>query len=199
MRYPRGTPYQGPVSNYDGQVSAEAFLGRVVYGRPAPLLAPRKHADEPFYGRLLDELANAHAALVRVNQSQGAAYHFANKLRKELPAELYSVGVKEDPDTPGEWLVLAYNRVTRSLSKPAWMDPPEPYTQGRIRWVGTKQVAAILGVSRGQANRVILKSGIEYRREGGKGVIKVKHADVSRLANRHRRWQHRSAPARKEA
>lgn len=190
--------YQGPLTSYDEQVSAEAFLGRVVYGRPAPLLGPGKHADEPFYGRLFDQLANAHAALVRVNRSQGAAYHFAAKLRRELPAELYSVGVKEDPDEPGMWLVLAYNRVTRSLTKPAWMDPPEPYTHGRVRWIGTRQLAAILGVTPGHAARVIKAANIEYKREGGRGQIQIKHGDVARLANRHRRWQHRSTPARKE-
>lgn len=194
MRYPRGTPYQGPLASYDEQVSPDSFLSRAVYGRPEPLHRHGKHRDEAFYGRLLDELANAHAALVAVYTSQSSALSFAKRLRPELPAELYRVGVKDDPDYPGEWMVIAYNRVTRSLKEPEW-SKPNPERRGRPRWLGSKEVAKRLGISPVQAARVMARSGVPVRRRGGRNELQVKQSDLVVLANRPGRWKRRTRKA----
>lgn len=194
MRYPRGTPYQGPLTSYDNQVSSDSFLSRAVYGRPAPLLAPGKHCDEDFYGRLLDELANSHVALVRVYTRESSAYSCAYRLRPELPAEFYAVGVKEDPDYPGEWMVLAYNRVTRAMKEPEW-SKPSVERRGRPKWLGSKEVARRLGISKVHAHRLMTQAAITTRRQGGRNEIQIRQSDLVVLANRKGRWQRRTREA----
>lgn len=193
VRYPAGTPYQGPTANYDRMTSPEDNLARVVYGLPRPLIKPGERMDSAFFGRLFDQLANAHAALVKICNCHGSAKNFASKLRKELPTDLYAVGVKQDDDNPQPdvWLVLAYNRVTRSLVRPSWLEPSA--RPGRDQWVTMEEAAYVLGVMPQQVRRLIDKYGISYRAEGGRRVRRVQRSDLVILANRPRRWKRRRA------
>lgn len=191
VRYPRGTAYQGPHANYDRLVSPEANLSRIVYGLPRPMLRPRQHRDDAFYGRLFDELTNSHAVLVKICNTKSSAYCFAKRLRPELHSELYSVGVKQNEDDPqdDEWLVIVYNRVTAALREPAWMRRPE----ARPDWLGSREAARILGVTPSHAARLMAR--VHHVRVGGRNEIMVHRNDLLVLANRHRRWRHRTKKA----
>lgn len=194
VRYPRGTPYQGPTANYDHLISPEQNLARVAYGLPRPLLAPGARMDSAFYGRLLDELANAHAVLVKICGTQGTAKNVASRLRPELPSELYEIGVKQDEDDPRPdvWLVIAYNRVSRSLIRPSWMNPTTPSGD---QWVDVKEAAYVLGISRSHVHYLIDRYGLETRISGGRREHHIRRGALLRLANRPGRWQRRKKTA----
>lgn len=195
VRYPVGTPYQGPVGNYDDQINADAFLRRVAYkARPAPLLAHRQRRNSAFYGRLIEELANAHAVLVKECSSPSTAAHCATVLRREIATELYEVAVREDVEhRPGEivWLVVVYNRVIMQLHEPGWMS----HLPGQPDWVGMKEVARVLGVTQGHASRLVSGSGCECRRVGGRNEIMIHRRELSAMANRRGRWRRRTRKA----
>lgn len=182
MRYPVGTPYQGPSVNYDAMMSPEKLLERIVYGRPAPLLRPYQRMDAEFFGRLFDQLANSHAAFVKVCASERDARRVAAAIRAELPTELYEVGCKQDPDAPmpDEWFVVAYNRITKSMRRPAWHDMLAPTQE----WVDTVEAARVLRVSRQQAGRLAQKYQLDTRRAGGRNQILIQRSDLPLLANR---------------
>lgn len=191
MRYPRGTAYQGPHANYDRLVSPEANLSRIVYGLPRPMLRPGQHRDDAFYGRLFDELANAHAVLVKIYSRESSARSFAQRLRPELKGGMYTVGVKQDEDNPrsDEWLVIVYNRVTHSLREPAWMREPE----ARSEWLGSAEAARVLGVTPHHA--ALLMSQVHHVRVGGRNEIMIHRNDLLVLANRPNRWKKRTRKA----
>lgn len=192
MRYPRGTPYQGPTANYDRLTSPAQNLARVVYGLPRPLLMPRQRMDAAFYGRLLDELANSHAVLVKVCSTYGFGRKFATQLRKELPGDLYEVGVKqnEDDPRPDEWLIIVYNRVTQRLLRPSWMNPMTPEGD---QWVDVKEAAHVLGLRLQQTRDLIHQYDIPRRYVGGRRKIEIRRSALLRLANRPGRWKKRSS------
>lgn len=194
MRYPRGTPYQGPTANYDRVTSPEQNLARVVYGLPRPLLAPYQRMDATFFGRLLDELANAHAVLVKICGSYGSARTFASKLRPELPSDLYQVGVKQDEDDPrpNVWLVIVYHRITMSLVRPSWMNPS---TLDGDQWIDVKEAAYVLGLREQQTRDLIHQHGIPHRVVGGRRKIEIRRGTLLRLANRPGRWKRRKKTA----
>jgi hypothetical protein len=189
MRYPRGTPYQGPTANYDRLRSPAENLSRLVYGVPRPLLAPRQRRDEEFYGRLLDELANNHAVLVKVCASGSYARAFCATLRKELPGELYEVRAKQDADDPrdDEWLVIAYNRVTRTMKEPGWIrsvtESPRP------THVNTAELCRILRLSRPQTIRLLDQYRIPYDVRGKRRERWIPRSEIGILLNRPRQWR----------
>lgn len=191
MRYPRGTVYQGPHANYDRLISPEANLSRIVYGLPRPMLKPGQHRDDAFYGRLFDELANAHAALVKIYRTESGARSFARRLRPDLAGGLYTVGVKQDEDNPksDEWMVIVYNRVTMQLREPAWMRQPE----ARSDWLSVREAARILGVTRQHAGRMMTQ--VHHVRTGGRREIMIHRNDLLVLANRPGRWRRRTRKA----
>lgn len=170
------------MTNYDRYTSPEQNLARMVYGTPKPLLGPRQRRDDEFYGRLFDQLANAHACLVKICYTKHSAKDFASRLRPELPSDLYSVGIKQNADEPrdDEWMVLVYNRVTRSMAVPAWLRQPKPQSE----WVDTEEAAKILGVSRSHVLVLINKYEIRHKIRGGRSEKLLHRDDLVILANR---------------
>lgn len=187
LRFPVGTPYQGPLANYDDQVTPDQLLRRLVYSKPEPLLKDRQRMDTPFFGRLLDQLANAHAAFVKVCTNEGSARQVASHLRKELPDDLYEVGVRQDPDLPldDEWMVIVYNRWTHSMAEPAWHDTLYPTSH----WVDVREAARILHITTRQARR--LAATVPHERTGGRNCIVFPREELVALANRPQRWKRR--------
>jgi hypothetical protein len=174
--------------SYDAQLDPEVLLQRIVYGRPAPLLKARARMDAPFFGRLFDELANNHAALVRVYESEAGARRFARDLRNELAGKEFSVGVKQDPDVPvdHEWFVVAYNNVTRSMQEPSWHHGLFPTQE----WVDVTEAARILRVKRHQAVNLAKAYGaVSDTRVGGRNMMMIRRSALPEIANRPRQWK----------
>jgi hypothetical protein len=188
MRFPTDTPYVGPTMCYDEQIDQEQLLRRLAYGMAAPLLGPWGRIDAPFLGRLLDQLANSHAVIVKAGKNRTAAAKIAARLRAELPAERFSLGVLEAPERD-QWLVMAYNNVPWDAERPT------RFTPNGANWVGMKEVARVLRVGHRQAVNVVKASGVETRRNGGRSEIMVRQSDLVLLANRPRRWQRRKRRA----
>lgn len=193
QRFPRWAPYQGPTANYDRVISPQQNLSRLVYGMPKPLLAPGQWRDEEFYGRLLDELANSHAVLVKVCRTRQYAENFSARLRKELPGDLYEVKPKQDADDPreDEWFVIAYNRVTRTLREPSWMRS-ESVQDVRPSFINVKEMCRILKLNRSQVLRLIDRYQIPYEVRGGRRERWVHRSAVATLMDRPGRWKRRS-------
>ena len=171
---------------YDDQIEPDQLLRRLVYGRPAPLLQRYQRMDAPFFGRLLDALANAHAVLVKQATSEQVARNVVSKLRKELPAELYQVGIVEAPEL-SSWMVMVYNQVTPEMRR----QQATRYVQGGPVWISIGEVARVLQLSTSQATRVVLASPIKHRRQGARNEIMIRQRDLPILANRPRRWRKR--------
>lgn len=159
----------------------------MAYGLPTPLLAPSQRCDTEFFGRLFDQLANAHAALIKVCRTQQGAKNFASGLRKELPEQLYAVGIKQNPDDPrpDEWLVLAYNRITKTMATPPWMDRPDT----NASWVDVKEAGKILGITPGQVGKLIDRFEVAHIVRGGRRMRLIQRNDLIELANRPGRWK----------
>lgn len=186
-RYPVGTPYIGPTMNYDSQIDPDQLLRRLAYGRPAPLLARGQRVDPPFWGRLLDGLANSHAVLVRVVGTEQGAGYTARMLRAELPADRFAVGVHRDREMYGEdWHVIVYNlvKVTRPL-------PKRFGEQERAEWIPVSEVARVLKLTPRGARMVIRRCQVPYREVGAGGVLYIRQSDLAVLANRPGRWRKR--------
>lgn len=162
--------------NYDDHMEPEQLLRRLAYGRAAPLLPYRAQADARFYGRLIDALSNQHAVLVKQG-AERTCRNLAARLKEELPADLYAVGVLEAPERDA-WLLMVYNRVIPELRY-----PPQRDATGTA-WVGMPEISRMLQLSYRQTHTVVKRSGIEIRREGGRGIIKVRQRDLVILANR---------------
>ena len=184
-RFPSGTPYLGPTANYDEQIDPDQLLKRIVYGRPRPLLPYRARMDGPFFGRLTDALSNAHAVLVKIAANRSTASHVAVQLRKELPADLFSVAVRYDEDQ-GDWEVIAYNRIRREVMRRAIR-----FTEGGQEWITMKEAARILKVTPNRASVLVKERGLRHRRVGGRNQILIRQRDLPLLANRSGRWKKR--------
>lgn len=184
MRFPEDTPYIGPTMCYDDMIDQDQLLRRLAYGRAAPLLGPWGRLDAPFFGRLLDQLANSHAVIVKAAGHRVTCAKIAAKLRAELPPERFSVGVLEAPER-GEWLVMAYNNVPWEAS------PPHRFHPRGDNWVSMAEVSRVLRIGHRQAVNVVKGSGVETRRTGGRSEIMVRQSDLVILANRPRRWKRR--------
>lgn len=184
-RFPTGTPYVGPSMCYDDQIEPDQLLRRLAYGRAAPLLAFRDRMDAPFFGRLLDGLANAHAVLVKASPHEQTCRNVAARLREELPSQLFSIGVLEAPER-NEWLVMAYNNVPPELRT-----LPLKYVDHGPNWIGMKEVARVLKISQPHARAVVMASPVKHRRNGGRNEIMVRQRDLPILVNRPRRWRRR--------
>jgi hypothetical protein len=184
-RFPSGAPYMGPAFNYDAvSMTQDEMIQRLAYGRPRPMLRERQQMTSEFFGRLLNQVANSHVALVKIVGSQRSAYRAARTLREELAVEHYEVGVRQDPDIPrdDEWFVLVYNRVTRQLQEPGYMKWATPTEE----WVSTREAASILRCTTDHARKLAHKFGIETRRDGGRNQVLIRQQDLPLLANRPR-------------
>lgn len=187
-RLPAGTPYLGPSMCYDDQIRTEDLLRRIVYGKTPPMLGHRQRMDARFYGRLLDNLSNAHVVVVKRCTAWSTANTAAVNLRKELPADLYQVIVDHDK-RDGEYNVLALNRIPVGMRSVPVRDTPD----GPI-WVDLWEAARVLRLSRNRARAVILASGLPIKRVGaigGYGAIHIRQRDLVTLANRPNRWKKR--------
>lgn len=176
-RFPVGTPYVGPSMCYDDQIEPEQLLRRLAYGRAAPLLGRYGRLDAPFFGKLFDALANQHAVLVKSSPHRRTCEHVVTKLRAELPAALYAVGVLEAPERD-EWLVMVYNRV------PADAKVPPRRTDGGMGLVSAREAARVLGLTLDYTRELIKAAPIEHKRIGGRREIHVRQCDLVVLANR---------------
>ena len=183
MRFPSHTPYQGPLTCYDAMITPEELLARVVYGRPKALIGDYERMTQRFFGQLFDQLANGHAAYVKHCTTKRNAYGFAKRLREELDSKLYEVGVRQDPDVPtdNDWMVFAYNRITRSMREPAWHHFLAPTQE----WVDLCEAARILKIGKDQARKLAHKNqSVAPFRIGGRSQLVIRRADLVVLANR---------------
>ena len=184
-RFPSGTPYMGPSVNYDAiSMTQEEMIHRLAYGKPRPMLRPRQRMTSDFFGRLLAQLANSHAALVKVCSSEGGAKCAATVLRREIGIERYEVGVRQDPDLPmdDEWYVLVYNRITKTLQEPSYM---KWFTPTDV-WVDTQEAARVLRCTTDHARKLAHKYGVPTKRDGGRNQVFIRQSDLLMLANRPR-------------
>lgn len=184
-RYPSLTPYLGPTACYDKQIDPEQLLRRLAYGRATPMLRPRQRLTTVFFARLLDAMANAHVVLVKITQSESGAYSIARRLRAELPPESFGVTVDFDP-AHGDWNVLVFNQVPMEMRV---IRPREP--DGEV-WIGPREVARVLRVTRDHAARIIDRAGVDTRRRGGRNERQIRQRDMAILANRKGRWRRRT-------
>lgn len=169
--------------SYDAMMSPQALLERLVYGKPRPLLKPYQRLDQAFYGQLFDQLANQHAALVRLCTSRSSAQRLIRDLRSEIPESLYEVGAKQDPDIPipGEYWVIVYNRITRQMREPAWHDMLAPTSE----FVDTAEAARILHLDRNSALRLAKEYGaVDETRVGGRRQAMIRRDALPEMANR---------------
>lgn len=187
-RFPLGTGYAGPSHCYDDMIDPEQLLRRLAYGYAAPLLGWRKKMDTPFFGRLLDALANSHAVLVKASPAEQTCRNVAAQLKAELPADLFSIGVLFAPERE-EWLVMAYNRIPEEIRRPPVRDA------GGTRWIGSAEVARVLKVHPNHAVRIMRSGLVKSRRDGGRNEIQVRQQDLVILANRPKRWKRRTSKA----
>lgn len=184
-RFPTGTPYVGPTMCYDDQIEPEQLLRRIIYGMPAPLLGHRDRMGPSFWGKLVDGLSNSHAVVVKITRHEQVARNIAAQLRKELPEDLYSIGVLPAPEL-GEWRVLAYNKVPVEVRrKPIKYGPRGP------NWITVTEVARILKISKRQVHNVIAATAVEQKRKGARNELLIKQSDLVILANRPGRWRNR--------
>lgn len=187
-RHSAGTGYAGPLVNYDDMIAPESFVRRVVYGKPAPLLGDGDKMDMPFFGRLFDQLANAHVAYVKECAKEQSARDFACKLRKELPAELYAVGIhRKDPQYPG-WHVFAYNKIERWMARKPWHEEPAPGD----KWVDTREAARLLHVTPRHVRRLVIEMNIDAQRIGAGNRFVIPRSAIAIMSNRPHRWVKRS-------
>lgn len=182
----------GPSMCYDEMMEPEQLLRRLAYGRAAPMLGPWGRMDARFFGRLLDNLSNAHAVIVKAAGSTASAYYTAARLREELPPDAVAIGVLEAPER-GEWLVMAYNVVPYERRRPVVREAPDPAAPNAVRdhWVGLREVARVLRLTEPQARNVLRSAPVEVRREGGRRAMMVRQSDLPVLINRPNRWKRR--------
>jgi hypothetical protein len=183
-RFPGGSGYVGPTHCYDDMMDPDQLLRRLAYGKAPPMLKPWQRADDRFYARFLDAVANAHVVLVKTYRHSTRAYKFAAGLRAELPAERFGIYTDFDP-VHEDWNVLVYNRIT-----PEMMRTPPPDVRGDV-WIGSGQVARVLGVTPNHAAVLMDKSGVPMRRVGGRMARQIRQQDLVILANRKGAWRHR--------
>lgn len=192
MRMPTTTRYQGPLANFDDQVSPEDFLARVVHRRPVPLLKTWGRMDYGFYGKLFDQLANAHVALVRVASCQRSAKNTAHALRKELAGRPFGVSVILDPDLELDWMVLVYNDTIHTMNAPAWHDSFAPTSQ----WVDMKEAARILCLEQRQTIKLAHKYAEDVWRLDKRRQLLIRRDQLPILANRPRQRGKNRKPIR---
>jgi hypothetical protein len=187
-RFPAGNSILYPGPTYAMDLHPDDLLRRLAYGERRPMLMPHQRIGGHFFARLLDEMANSHTQLIKVLGSPAAAYRCAKILREELPAQAFGVHVDHDPRA-GTWNVLVFHQIPPEMRVPRRRDP-----EGNI-WIGPKEVARVLRLSQDQAVRVIDASGVPVRRVGGRSERRIRQQDLVILANRPRRWRHRTRGA----
>lgn len=179
-RFPAGTRYAGPTHNYDDMTTREELLHRLVYGNPAPLLAPYGRMDGSFWGKLTDGLSNAHAVLVKMTPHEITARQTAARLRQGVHPDRFQVCVLRAPELDDTWMVYIYNRVI-----PALMAPRAPRDAQGIIWIRAEEVARVLQVSTRRAFGLMAQTpGVRTRRVGGQRIIEMAQQDLIILANR---------------
>jgi hypothetical protein len=184
-RFPAGNSILYPGPTYAMDLHPDDLLRRLAYGERRPMLRPHQRLGGHFFARLLDEMANSHTQLIKVLGSPAAAYRCARMLRAELPEQAFGVHVDHDPRT-ATWNVLVFHQIPREMRIPRRRDP-----EGNI-WIGPREVARVLRLSLDQAVRVIDSSGVPVRRVGGRMERRIRQQDLVVLANRPRRWRHRT-------
>lgn len=188
-RFPAGNTILYPGPTYAMDLHPDDLLRRLAYGERRPMLLPHQRIGGYFFARLLDEMANSHTQLIKVLGSPAAAYRCARILREELPPEAFGVHVDPDPRR-GTWNVIVFHQIPPEMRMPRRRDP-----DGNV-WIGPREVARVLRISKVQAVRVIDASGVPVRRVGGRLERRIKQQDLVVLANRPRRWRHRTWKAR---
>jgi hypothetical protein len=187
-RFPAGNSILYPGPTYAMDLHPDDLLRRLAYGEKRPMLRPHQRLGGHFFARLLDEMSNSHTQLIKSLGSAPAAYRCARMLREELPAQAFGVHVDHDPRT-GTWNVLVFHQIPREMRVPRLRD-----RDGHI-WIGPKEVARVLRVSTSQASRIMDTSGVPVRRTGAGAVRSIRQQDLVILANRPRRWRHRTRGA----
>lgn len=182
--------YPGPTVGME--IDPDELLRQLAYGGRKPMLQPRQRITGLFFGRLLDEMAQHHTVLVRTTLSASGAHRIARKLREELPSDAFGIHVDYVPRL-AEWNVLVFHQIPREMRVPRRRDP-----EGNI-WIGPNEVARVLKLSRLQARRVIDSAPVEVRRVGGRMERRIRQQDLAVLANRPRRWRHRTAKSTRKA
>jgi len=167
------------------EIDPDELLRQLAYGGRTAMLRPRQRITGLFFARLIDEMAAHHTVLVRTCFSESGGHRVARTLREELPAEAFGVAVDCDRRT-GVWNVLVFHQIPREMRVPRRRDP-----EGHV-WVGPREVARALQLSQIQARRVMDASGLEIRRRGGRMERQIRQRDLVILANRPRRWRHRT-------
>lgn len=185
-RLPADITYPGPTYNMD--ISPDDLLRRLAYGQRRPMLMPHQRITGHFFARLLDEMANSHTQLIKVYRHSGSAYRLAADLRDELPVEAFGVHVDFDPRAE-TWNVLVFHQIPPEMRTPRRREP-----DGHV-WIGPREVARVLKLSPDRASAVIDASGVPVRRVGGRNERQIRQRDLVILANRPRRWRHRTRKA----
>jgi hypothetical protein len=184
MRYPTGTPYQGPLTCYDDQIPQDDIIRRLVYGKPKPLLGFGEPIRYGFYGRLLEQLSNAHAAFVKEGRRY-KLYQLRRQILGEIGDAAYAAEIIPDDRDPLRGALIIYNRVGRREGGhpvgPQWFEPE----RSAAEWVDTREAARILGVSVSYMG-VLAKqaNAIDTRRYGGQRRMLIRRDALPALANR---------------
>jgi len=197
MRYPAGVAYQGPRVLYDDQIKPDDLVRRLVYGRPKPMLTDGEQMRYGFYGRLMENLANGHAVLIKECKFRTRAHQLAKQIREEMgdTAFEYVVVPPDDPDGPDpRWSLLMYNKVTPNEvgGPPVGRQWHEEFNRPVSEWVDTREAARILGVSVSYAGTLAREAGVtDTRRYGGQRRMLIRRDALPMLANRPRRHKRR--------
>lgn len=178
--------YPGPTVGME--IDPDELLRQLAYGSRKPMLRPRQRINGLFFARLLDEMSQHHTVLVRTTLSASGAHRLARRLREELPSDAFGIHVDYVPRLE-EWNVLVFHQIPREMRVPRRRDE-----DGNV-WIGTQEVARVLKLSRFQARRVIDSAPVETRRVGGRSERQIRQRDLAILANRPRRWRHRTRGA----
>lgn len=182
----KGTAYPGPTVGME--IDPNELLRRLAYGGRQPMLRPRQRITGLFFARLLDEMSQHHTVLARQCLSESGAHRVARTLRDELPPESFGIAVDHD-QRMGYWNVLVFHQIPRQMRVARERDP-----EGHV-WIGPKEVARVLQLSIDQARVVMDTGGVEVRRVGAGSVRQIRQRDLAVLANRPRRWRHRTRKA----
>lgn len=197
MRYPKEMSYQGPRVLYDDQIDPDDLVRRLVYGRPKPMLGDHERIVYGFYGRLMENLANGHAVLLKEARDSSTAYRLTKTIREEMGDTAYEYAVippKDRRDPNGRWLVMMYNRVTPNEvgGPPVGRQWHEEFNRPVSEWVDTREAARILGVSVSYAGTLAREAGVtDTRRYGGQRRMLIRRDALPMLANRPRRHKRR--------
>lgn len=190
MRFPPGTPYQGPLACYDEQIPRDDIIRRLVYGKPKPLLAKGERLRYGFYGRLLEQLSNGHAAFVKEGWLT-TLHQLKREIMGEIGDVIYAAEVFPDDADPQRGALIIYNKVgPHEGGHPVGMQWFEP-ERSAAEWVDTREAARILGVSVTYAGTLARQAGAtDTQRYGGQRRMLIRRDALPALANRpgrHRR------------